>query len=658
MTPFAFGTHVIADARRVALRPATLTAAQAASVLGVFMTAWYSLVHLARLRAGERVLIHSATGGTGLAAVQIARHLGAEVFATAGRPEKRAWLREQGIAHVMDSRALDFAGEVLAATGGEGVDVVLNSLSGAAIEASLATLAVDGRFIELGKTDIYADRPLGLSHFKKSLSYSAVDLSGLAERRPERFAALLHEVVDLFAQGVLRPLPVESFPASRAADAFRKMAQAQHIGKMVLTLKEPEAPILVRAEASAAIRRDGSYLVTGGLGGLGLRVAAWLAERGAGHVVLMGRSGAASLEQQAAVAALSAQGARVTVARADVSDRAQVEGVLGEIAASGMPLRGVIHAAVVLDDGLLLHQTPARLRAVMAPKAQGALHLHELTRSMPLDFFVLYASGSGLLGSPGQGNYAAANTFLDALAHQRRREGLPGLSIDWGAFSEVGLAAAQENRGARLASRGTRSMTPAQGLTALARLLESDRAQVGVLPIDMRQWMEFYPALSTSRMLSRLLAEDGAAEDRASGDQALLERLAAAKPAERTALLLEALRAQVSQVLRIPERKLDTDTPLTSLGMDSLMGLELRNRIEAVLGVQVPSTLLWTYPTVTALSGHLLSQFVLPGHEPAAPPPEVSGAPPRDREAVKLDEDDLFALLNDSLARAEQKVSL
>jgi polyketide synthase 12/epothilone polyketide synthase D len=605
VAPFSFATHVTADARHVVPRPATLAAAQAAALPLVFMTAWYGLVHLGRLQAGERVLIHSATGGTGQAAVQIARHLGAEIFATAGTPEKRAWLHAQGIAHVMDSRSLDFAEQIMAATGGEGVDVVLNSLSGAAIEASLSTLGPDGRFIELGKTDIYADRPLRGAHFKKSLSYSAVDLAGLSERRPGRLAALLTEVMGLLSQGVLQPLPVETFPVSRAADAFRKMAQAQHLGKLVLTLEGPEIRIRVPAESRAPVRADGSYLVTGGLGGLGLSVAGWLAEHGAGHLVLVGRSGAVSAEQQAAVAALEAHGARVTVAKADVADRAQVERILHEVAASGMPLRGVVHAAGLVDDGLLMQQTPARLRAVMAPKVQGALHLHALTQETPLDFFVMYGSAAGLLGSPGQGNYAAANTFLDALGHHRRAQGLPALSIDWGAFSGVGMAAAQGNRGARLVSRGMRSLTPAEGLSALGRLLDGDRAQVGVVPLDVRQWVEFYPAAASSRMLSRLVTAQRVGTGRAAGDQDLLDRLATAEPGARVALLEEALRAQVSQVLRIPEGKLDLDAPLTSLGMDSLMGLELRNRIEATFGITVPATLLWTYPTVAALSVYL-----------------------------------------------------
>ena len=447
-------------------------------------------------------------------------------------------------------------------------------------------------------------RPAGLSA-TQAAALPAVDLASLAERRPERFAALLAEVMHLFVEGALASLPVECLPIAQAPDAFRKMAQARHTGKLVLTLQEPSVQVRVPAPSSAALCADGSYLVTGGLGGLGLSVAGWLAERGAGHLVLVGRSGAASAEQQAAVAALAARGARVTVAKADIADRAQLERVLGEVAATGMPLRGVVHAAGILDDGLLQQQTPERFRAVMAPKVLGALHLHALTREAPLDFFVMYAAGAGLLGSPGQGNYAAANTFLDALAHHRRAQGLPGLSIDWGAFAEFGLAAAQENRGARLAARGMRNLTPGDGLGVLERLLESDRAQVGVVPIDVRQWMEFYPAVASSRLLSRLVAAERAAIGGRAGHEELLARLAAAEPGARARLLEEVLRAQVSQVLRIPEDKLDVDAPLTSLGMDSLMGLELRNRIEATLGITVPATLLWTYPTVTALSVHL-----------------------------------------------------
>jgi myxalamid-type polyketide synthase MxaE and MxaD/epothilone polyketide synthase C/epothilone polyketide synthase D len=424
---------------------------------------------------------------------------------------------------------------------------------------------------------------------------------------------------------------VESLLAELLADDEEEeialRGDERRVGRLVHRTPEAERPWKnePRGErlTGLQVRADGSYLLTGGLGGLGLSVAAWLAELGAGHLVLVGRSGAASAEQQAAVAALEARGARVTVFAADVADRTQIEPLIREIAASARPLRGVIHAAGLGDPGMLATLTPARFRKVMAPKVLGAAHLHTLTRDAPLDFFVMYGSVAGLLGLGGTGHYAAANTFLDALAHHRRALGRPALSVDWGVFSEVGGSAAPDRRGglAGLDSRGMRSLTPQEGLSALARLLESDRVQVGVVPLNLRQWTGFYPAAASSRMLSRLVAAQRAGGGRPAGDKDLLDRLAAAEPAARRAILLEALSAQVSQVLRIPEGKLDIDAPLTNLGMDSLMGLEVRNRVEAILGIAMPATLLWTYPTLAALSGRLLDLL-----SPAADPSSAAGA--------------------------------
>ncbi len=605
VTPGCFGSHVTVSARKVVARPAALSAAEAAALPVAYMTAWYGLVHLGRLRAGERVLIHSATGGTGFAAVLIAQHLGAEVFATAGTAQKRDWLQAQGVRHVLNSRSLDFSAQILAETQGVGVDLVLNSLSGPAIEASFAALGQDGRFIELGKSDIYADRALGLGPFKKSLSYSAVDLAALGENRPERFGALLAEVTALIRKGVLPTLPLETFPISRAAQAFRKMAQAQHIGKLVLCTADKEAMISVSPSDSVSIRSDSSYLVTGGLGGLGLKVAEWLSKQGAGHLVLMGRAGDVSFEQRMAVSALVVNGTRVSIAKGDVAKRSQMEQILSDIQSSGMPLRGIIHAAGCLDDGLIMQQTPLRFRTVMGPKVQGAWHLHELTCKLPLDFFVMYASAAGLLGSPGQANYAAANTFLDALAHHRRALELPALSIDWGAFSEVGLAAEKDNRGARLSSRGMQNLTPDQGLAALGRLLGGAPAQMGVVPLDIQRWGAFYRAAATSRRLSLLQTAQGGAQRGEKGTRDLQIRLVAAEPSARASLLAEILLAQVGQVLRLAENQISMTVPLTTMGMDSLMGLELRNRIESVLGIRVPASLLWSYPTVGRLAEYI-----------------------------------------------------
>ncbi|XXY48825.1 SDR family NAD(P)-dependent oxidoreductase [Sorangium sp. So ce269] len=619
VAPGSFASFAITSADLVARKPAALSFEEAASVPLVFMTALYALEHLGRLEPGERVLIHAAAGGTGLAAVQIAARIGAEIFATAGSPEKRAFVASLGVRHVMDSRTLAFAEEVLSRTGGRGVDVVLNSLAGEAIARGLAALAPYGRFLEIGKRDIHGNTPLGLAPFKKSLAYFAVDLAGMLIERPRQFAALFHEVMRRFHDGALRPLPVRVFPARDVAGAFHAMAQAQHTGKIVVAMRDRSAPIALRPRG---VSPDGTYLITGGLGGLGLKVAAWLLDRGARHLVLTGRS-APSAEATAALAALRERGAEVRVHPADVAHEGDVARLLAAIDAELPPLRGIVHAAAVLDDGVLLRLDAARLSAVLRPKVHGAWNLHAQTLGRRLDFFVMFSSAASLLGSPGQGNYAAGNAFLDALAHHRRAAGLHGLSVDWGPWAEVGLAAAAANRGERLSMRGVASMTPAQGLEALERLLAEDAAQVGVLPLDVRQWREFYLTAAQSPFLSQLTAgEVGAAAPRRSDVRA---SLAAADPAARRGLLEAYLKEQVGRVLHLSPDEIDIDRPLGTLGLDSLMGLELRNRLEIGLALRLPATLAWTYPTVAALAAHLGRKLEL---EAAA----ASGAGPRAAE--------------------------
>jgi NADPH:quinone reductase-like Zn-dependent oxidoreductase/acyl carrier protein len=644
-------SHVTTPAALVVRRPAAFSAAQGASIPIVYLTAWYALEKVARLRRGERVLIHAATGGVGLAAVQWAQHVGAEIHATAGTPEKRALLEEMGVRFVSDSRPDRFVADVLSRTKGEGVDVVLNSLSGDLIAKSFALLRPYGRFVELGKRDYYANGALGLRPFLKSLSFSLVDVHGMLVDRPAWVGALLEELLAQFEAGALTAPKVETFPISRVEDAFRKMAQGRHVGKLAVSLRndEPghEMKIHVQAERGTRIRSDGSYLVTGGLGGLGLSVAGWLARQGAGHIVLVGRSGAATEAQRKAVAAIEAHGASVKVAAIDVARQDAVAAVLAEIP-KDRPLRGVFHAAGLLDDGLLTDQTPARLRKVTDPKVKGAWNLHTLTRHANLDLFVMYASVNGLLGSPAQGNYAAANVFLDALAHHRRAQGLPAISIDWGVFAEVGLAAAHENRGRRLEGRGMRGLTPDEGLAALERIVEWNPTQVAVARLDVHQWVEFFPNAAASRTLSRLLDEKAGAK-RQAGDQGLLERLAAAEPEARLRLLEGALRDQVGMVLRISPENIGRDVPLAKLGMDSLMGLELRNRLEVMLGVRLPAGALWTYPTLAALSARLSTN----GDD--APAPAAPAPPPVDplmTQVAQMESTDLMSFLDTLLDRA------
>ena len=625
----AFSTHVTTPSAFVAPKPDRLSFEQAASILAVFTTVQFAIRHVGRAQRGEKILIHSATGGTGLAAVQLARALGLEIFATAGSEDKRAYLRSLGIERVMDSRALAFADEILEATGGAGVDLVLNSLTGDAIGKGFEVLSPFGRFLELGKRDIYDNRRLGLLPFRKSLSYTAIDLAGMTLVKPALFSSLVEEVVALFDEGKLAPLPVTAFPASRADEAFRLMAQARHIGKIVLTMKDPDARLVVSGdERKDIIRGDATYLVTGGHGGLGLTVARWLVERGARHLVLVGRS-APSEAVEEAIRAMESAGATVCSVRADVSRRADVERVVSDIEARLPPLRGLVHAAGVLADHSLLELTADHFRRVFEPKALGAWLLHERTRRAPLDFFVLYSSSSGLIGSPGQGNYAAANVFLDALAHERHAMGLPATSIQWGPFSEVGMAAAQDNRGQRAASRGVESLSPAEGVEALGRMITQPRPEVAVLRIDVRRFEEFYPQTASNPFWAEARAERASTgrDEKVPHARVALEGV---PPAERRGFLERYIVEQLGRVLRLPADRIGKDTPFRNLGVDSLMSLEMRNRLESDLGLKLPSTLLFTYADTVSLAEHLLGRLAPPAEpvaEAASLRPE-SPAPP------------------------------
>ena len=632
LVPDAFSSFVRVSRRFVVPKPAHIGFEDAATLPITFMTAHWAMHHKARLAAGERILIHAASGGVGLAAIQLARIAGAEIFATAGSDDKRAYLRSLGIAHVMDSRSLEFAGEIRARTHGEGVDAVLNCLTGDAMVASLGLLRAHGRFLEIGKRDLYEGHKLDLSPFLQNLSYFAIDLVRMSADRPEQFAALLREVVTLVDQRKLTPLPWRAFPISQASEAFRHLARAQHIGKVVLTFPDAEARLSSPAAmASDRFRGDASYLITGGLGGLGLAVASWMVEHGARQLALVARhepQGAAA----EAIAQLERSGARILALRADVSQPADVEQMIATIGGELAPLRGVIHAAGVLDDGVLLNQTAERFATVMAPKVAGSWNLHQATRDLPLDFFVMFSGAGTLLGSPGQGNYAAANAFLDGLAHARRAEGLPAQSIAWGPWSEVGLAA-RADRGGRMALRGVRSLTPSDGVEALGRVMRDRATQIAVLPLDVRQCLQSYPVLAGSPLFE-LLARG--VPDRATAAQATFRpTLSALPPAERRAALEHHLRDHAAGVLGLPAARIGLREPLNNLGFDSLMTLELRNRIESSLGLKLSATVVWNHPTIRALAEYLERKLDLAGVDSPAPlTPLVPAAPLADVAAA------------------------
>jgi len=635
------GRWVTTSARLATPKPPSIDFEAAATLPIAFMTARHALIDLARLQPGERVLVHAAAGGVGQAAVQIARALGAEVHATAGTEAKRAWLHRQGVRFVYDSRTLEFATQVREATGGHGVDVVLNSLHGPAIEKGLEALAPYGRFLEIGLRDILENRPLGLRPFQKRLAYFAVEILDFLADRPEEGAALLRQVVGDVAAGRLTSLPCETFAVDRLADALRHMAAARHVGKVVLRFGEAPVEAAPRPEP---VRSDGSYLITGGLGGLGLAVSRWLAERGARHLVLIGRSAPGPAAREA-IRELEAAGAKVTVRSLDVCDGPGVSRLVDEIQASGVPLRGTVHAAGVLEDGLLLRQDREAIERVLRPKLLGAWALHEATRALDLDFFLLFSSAVTLLGSPGQGSYTAANAFLDALAHARRANGQAAQSIGWGPWAEIGLVADRR-------FLGLDSLTPEQGARALDRVLRDGSPHLGVMSLDLRQWYQLYPSLAELPLFAHLVEAPGAGVPDAAQTPVRSELVGLPTPAARRARLMTHLLQQVGRVLGRDPASLPSDRPLAELGFDSLMIVELRNRMERDLGVSLSAATIWGHPTLDQLAPELARRMDLDIEAPEDRLPAPAENAEQGDAYAGLSEEEIAALLSSEIADA------
>ncbi len=640
----SLATEVTCPASFVVPAPPALNDEQAAAIPVAFLTAWYGLHRLARLRAGERVLVHAAAGGVGLAAVQLGLRCGAEVIATAGSEAKRELLRSMGVHHVFDSRSLGFAEAIRAATSGEGVHVVLNSLAGEFIGASLGVLAQGGRFLEIGKRGILTTEEA--RRLRPDVQYHAYDLGAAADADRGLLRPMLEAILAAIAAGELRPLPLTVFPLGEAREAFRFMAQARHVGKIVL-LPAPAAPLV----SSAA-----TYWITGGLGGVGIETARWLARSGARHLVLSGRR-APGPAGAAAVRELEEQGVRVRVVQADASDREATRRVLDDIRETLPPLRGVVHAAGVTDDAVLLRQTWERCRRVLAGKARGAWALHELTRDLPLDFFVLYSAAGLLLGAPGQGAYPAANAELDALAQARHRLGLPALSVSWGWWGDVGMAAELAARGRDVwAARGLGKITPQLGFARLEELLREGETHAAVLPIRWPRFLAELPPGADRAFFREVAGNTGTNSGAQPAPHApgLVARLQALLQGQRRPALMTYVTERALQVVGLDAAAaVDPRVPLKEVGLDSLMAIELRNTLARSIGRPLPSTLVFDHPTLDALVDHLAGVLGLEtegARRVAATAPGTSG---REDEVVGLSDAEAEALL---LAELERKV--
>ena len=602
--PGCFASHLTVDSRLVIPKPAGMSFEEAATVPATFLTAWYALHVLGKMRAGDRVLIHAAAGGVGLAAVQLALQAGAEVFATAGSAEKRAYLETLGVRHTMGSRTLDFASQVRAVTHGEGVTMVLNSLSGEFIEKSLEAMAPHGRFLEMGKIGIWDEARV--RRFDPTLAFHAFDIGLLSRENPELILGIFREILAELEAGKLRPLPQTVFPMEEAEEAFRFMAQGRHIGKVVLSRAEE-----LRRDRPPRIGPDASYLVTGGLGALGLQVARWLFSEGARNLVLAGRAEPRPAARKV-IDDLRAEGAQLMVVAADVSLDADVVRTFEAIRQSMPPLRGVIHAAGVLDDGMIPDQDWKRFRKVMAPKVLGAWNLHLATRRLDLDFFVLFSSIASLIGNLGQANYAAANAFLDGLAAYRRKLGLAASSIEWGPWAEAGMAA--ELRAERYTAQGIRFLKPDRALRALGTVLEDGPELACVADMDWEAYSASHGQDRSAGLFSGLNSTPAKAASPtvvAAREKSIAEELRGVLPLERRTLLRKRLQELARQVLGYGESEpLAPDQPLADQGFDSLMTVDMRNRLSKNLGHTLPASLLFDHPTLDRIAGYLLKDIL------------------------------------------------
>ncbi|HVV94627.1 MAG TPA: SDR family NAD(P)-dependent oxidoreductase [Hyphomicrobiales bacterium] len=607
-----FATRLVTPAAALAPMPKDLSFAAAATIPVAFFTAYYALIELAKLKKGERVLIHGGAGGVGLAALQIAKWRGAEVIVTAGAPEKRDFLAALGADHVLGDRDLGFADQVMALTQGQGVDVVLNSLSGDAMESSVRLVKPFGRFLELGKRDYYANTRLGLRPFRRNVSYFGIDADQLFVRQPDYAAKLFRKVAVLFDKGVLSPLPFRRFEAADVVEAFRLMQQSGHVGKIVVT-PPPAAP--ARAVRPFRPAAEGTHLVTGGFSGFGLATARWLVARGVRNLVLVGRRGPVGAEAEAALAAFAKDGVRVHAAACDVADPAALDAVLADVRETMPPLRGVVHAAMVLDDGLLANLDYQRLAAVIRPKVAGAENLDRLTRDDPLDYFLMYSSATTFVGNPGQGNYVAANGYLEGLARRRRAEGRPALAIAWGALGDVGYLARQEAVREKLGRRvGHHAISAADALETVGRLLaqatlDPAGAVVAVAPFDWATARRELAVLASPTYREVLHgAETGAADAVETIDLAAL--VAGKDPREARSAVAGLLAAEVARILKLPSSDVDAARPLTQIGMDSLTALELRLNVERRFGIEMPLVAISDETTLASIAAGIVSRLV------------------------------------------------
>ncbi|AWL42591.1 KR domain-containing protein [Streptomyces sp. SM18] len=611
LVPAALASHATTAAAAVVRIPEGMSYAEAATFPVAFLTVHHTLVNQACLGPGETVLVHGGAGAVGLAVLQCARNQGARVIATAGTETKRDLLRTLGAAHVLDSRSLDFVPRVWELTGGQGVDVVVNSLSGEAIAHNLDLLRPNGRFVELGKKDIYLNNPVTLRPFHRSLTFTAFNLDAVMES-PALRSRLVSVFDEQISRGSYRPLPHTTYPAARVEEAFHLLQHSRHTGKVVITFDPLDEPVLAEpAPGTLTLDGDGTYLVTGGLSGLGAATAHWLADHGARHLALLSRRGPGAPGAPALLGRLAARGVRATAYAADVTDESALRGVIETVDATGHRLRGIVHAAAHMDDAPQSELTDDRFAAVLAPKAAGAALLDRLTTDRRLDLFLTYSSVSATLGNPGQSAYAAGNAYLEALTRARRGAGEPGTAAAWGPISETGYVA-RTGMETAMTERGLELLTPTEALTTAGRLLAAGTDVAGAGRYRWGTARHLLPALAAPRFAHLVPSSSLASPD---GRDELLGTLAGLPPDEAVAKITEALAQLLAGVLQTDQADMDPTRPVTDFGLDSLLGMQFLVSARDLFAVRLAPADLAAGRTLSHFARLVHERLGLPGRE-------------------------------------------
>jgi NADPH:quinone reductase-like Zn-dependent oxidoreductase/acyl carrier protein len=609
MAYHSLASHVAVNGNALRKIPEYLSYQEAATIPAVFLTAYYSLVELAKLKSGDKVLIHAATGGVGLAAIQIAKYVGAEVYATAGSNDKRDYLKSLGIQNIYDSRSIEFYEQILNDTHQQGVDIVLNSLTGDAMYKSMQLLKGFGRFIEIGKKDIFENSRIGLDVFKNGLSYHMVDVEKMLFEKPEFLGELLQEIILLIDEHKLHPLEKTIFPLQQVKEAFRYMNASKHIGKVVIDF-EHKSDIEIESLA-VQFNKNATYLLTGGTGGIGLTFVEWMLNNNATNFILINRN-KPSIEAQNKIDTLIAKGANINCIQCNISDKNQLKTIIDNIDHS-LPLKGIFHLAGILEDASIQNIHPVSYQNVLTPKI-AAYNLHVLTQHLTLDYFVLFSSSAVLFASIGQAAYVSANAFMDALALNRRSNNLPALSIQYGTVADVGLAATNDNRGDRLREEGVSPLQPQDCTTIFTTASVSNNAVIGAFYFDVQKWKNNYSSAKFNPYFDQLSIEIQPTLDNV--QITFLEELKRLNGEHEIQLAIEdKLKETISIVTKVNILNIDTESTFKSLGIDSLMSVQLKNKLEKVFAIALSVTAFWTYPSIKKYAKFLTTKLAILNEE-------------------------------------------